>query len=107
MKEEHINLITKDLFNTIEEKDILRIEGKDIIYHDNILTDAEKKSIISQADTIKKLEIWNLLCDEMKYLSNKKMYYDSKTNEDMLFAKAILWTIDVLEKKVTNLSKMK
>lgn len=102
-----LDLITKDLFTVKTKRDIIRLEGRDLVYKGNILTDSEKKSIISQAETIKKLELWNILQDELKYLSCEKMYYDSKTEEDILFAKAILWTIDILEKKVENLSKLK
>lgn len=107
MDKEKINLITKDLFTTKEENDVIRLEGKDIVYKGNVLTDAEKKSIISQAETIKKLELWNILQSEMRYLASEKLYYDCKTEEDILFAKAVLWGIDVLDKKITNLSKMK
>lgn len=107
MTKEKINLITKDLFNTKSEKDIISLKGRDIIYRGKVLTDGEKKSIIGQAEVIKKLEIWNILQDELKYLANKKMYYDSKNEEDILFAKAILWTVDILGKKIDNLSKLK
>ena len=107
MTEETINSICKDLFVGIRENDLLQIEGKQIFYHGNLLTDAEKKSIIGQAETIKTLELWGLLTNEMKTLISKKMYYDSNTKEDILFAKAALWAIDVLENKINNLSKMK
>lgn len=107
MDKKHIDLITKKLFTIKTEKDILRLEGRDVVYKGEVLTDAGKKSIISQAETIKKMELWEMLQDELKYLACKKMYFDSKTEEDILFGKAILWTIDILGKKVDNLAKLK
>lgn len=102
-----INLITKDLFNTVGEQDVISIEGKELFYKEKVLTDADKKSIISQAKTIQDMGLWKILVDELKYLSNRKMYFDSKTEEDILFAKAMLWTVDVMEKKIDKLSKLK
>jgi len=106
MKKEHINLITKDLFNEVKEKDVLRTEGRDV-FHKNIkLTLEQRRAIISEAQQLKVFPLWIMLQEEIKHLANKKMYYDSKTEYDLLFGKAMLWTVDVLEEKIEHLSKL-
>lgn len=106
MTKDKINLICKDLFNSISEKDCLTtIKGK-LAYRGKVLDQKQRDIIISQAREIKNMDLFQLLCNEMKYLSNKKMYYESQTPEDILFGKAALWVIDILEKKIDKLSTL-
>src|SRR3972149_7488913 len=99
--------LAQGLFNSVSEKDILVFENSKLIHNGNVLTVAEVRIIIEQAKTIQSLDLWRLLVDEMKYIANKKMYFDSKSEEDILAGKMVLWTVDVLEKKISNLSKLR
>jgi hypothetical protein len=102
-----LNKSLKMLYNTVSEDDILRMRGTKLYIGDKMLTDGDRRSIKSGAVSIQSLETWKLLVKEMKYMSNKQMYENSSTVDDMIFGKAMLYTIDMMEKKIRNLSKLK
>jgi hypothetical protein len=94
------------LFNSITEKDILRWNGNSFIIGDKILPDTDSYDIISGADGIRNSLVWQLIVKDMKGASNKMMYQKSESTDDMIFGKACLYMIDVMESKLDNLSKI-
>lgn len=104
---EYINVLVDRLFNTFSEKDVLMVSGNKMYYMGNELSAEQRHAVISGADTIQKLEVWQALLAEMKYLANKRMFVVSKDIDDILFGKAMLYTIGILEDKVRNLSALK
>lgn len=102
-----LNLITKDLFVTLTEKDVLYSDPntRKLYYKGHLLTADEVSNLSSQAKSLKEISLMKILLDEMKYLACKKIYYDCQTDDDLKFGKAILWTVDVLEKKVDKIAK--
>lgn len=106
MTKNKINYITKALYNDVKKEDTLVLKDGKLHLNGLPVSPETLKSLANQAQTIQTFDIYKLLMDEMRVLANKKLYYDSKTEYDMLFAKAMLWTIDVLEKKLANISKL-
>lgn len=109
MKKSKLNLITKGLFNdSVKEYDVLRefSPGK-LMYQDRFLTPFEKNNLISQAQIILKLDLYNMLSNEMKQLCQQKIYFDSKDQFDIALGKMGLWLFDTYEKKLKKLSTMK
>jgi len=106
MTKEKLNLITKDLFNNKKEKDCLRTIGGKLSYNGKILDNKQRDTIISQAKEIRNMDLYVLLMGEMEFLANKKLYYESETEIDILFGKAALWVVDILKRKVDNLASM-
>ena len=106
MTKDRLNLITKELFNNKKEKDCLRMVNGKLILNGKVLDVKQRDIIVSQAKEIKNMDLYQLLCNEMEYLANKKMYYDSTTLEDLQFGKAALWFIDIFKQKVDNLTKL-
>lgn len=94
------------LFNSITEDDVLKIVGNNIYYKNTLLTKKQRDGIILEAKTIKDLAAFKIMVDELKWSANKKMYVNSNSVEDMVFGKAALWIIDILEQKVNKLSQM-
>jgi hypothetical protein len=101
-----LNWCLKHLFNSITEDDVLRFNGKVFIVGDKILPDTDSYDIISGADGIKNSYIWQLLVKDMKSGANKMMYEKSNSTDDMIFGKACLYVISVLESKLDNLAKI-
>lgn len=58
-----------------------------------------------EAEYIKNSVTFKLVTDDMKYLANKTMFEKSKSFDDMMFGKAMLYVIDILIKKIKNLAK--
>lgn len=103
---EKIYNLSKDLFNDKTAKDCLVFSRGKLYFKDKELTKEQVVSLVAQANELKNMDVFRLLMNEMKYLCNKKMYYESESTDDILFGKAALWFIDVLEKKITNLSNL-
>lgn len=101
-----LNWCLRHLFNSITEEDVLRFNGRVFIVGDRVLPNADSYDIISGADGIKRSYVWQLLVKDMKNISNKMMYEKSKSEDDMIFGKACLYVISVLENKLDNLSKI-
>lgn len=91
----------------VSENDFLMSDktGK-LIYQGNPLTSEQKSSIISQAQVLHSMDLYKLLMNEMKYVANKKIFFDAKNIDDMMAGKMVLWTLDVIEKKIENLAKL-
>ena len=106
LKNRILNFLLKHLFNAVTEDDVMTVvNGR--LYIGKILQSQENLSAYaSQARTMKELLLWEQMIKEMKFAANRSMYENSKTNEDIIFGKAALWIIDVMETKVNKLSKM-
>lgn len=98
------NYLLKHLFNTVTADEILRHNGKEFIIGGHKLSEAEARDIISGARAMKQMTVWQLISKEMKHEANKDIYEKSSTIDDIIFGKAILYSIDVIESKLNKLS---
>ena len=105
-KERIAQEILHDVYKTITEKDVLRIEGKNWYIGDKILPNAERNAIVADARAIASTFLYPLLMREMRVLAQKRMFETSSTWDEMLFGKACLYIIDILERKIETLTKI-
>src|SRR5688572_27075151 len=98
------NWLLKHLFNAITEHDVLRFNGTHLILRGRQLTQAEVQDLRSQADVINQLAIWQLLKNEAQHAANQMLFQKSKTAEDLIFGKAVLYVVDLLDKKVNQIA---
>lgn len=77
-----------------------------IFVGDQMLNENEVKEFIAEARTIRKLNIWRKLLADMKSKATNDLVNRSKIVDDMVFAKAMLYTIDVLAKKVEQIADL-
>lgn len=102
------NAAFKALFNTIDESDVLKqLSNGDFAVGGKILPQSHKDALLADAKLLKTMPLWDHLLKDMKYESNKKMYENAQSVDDIIFGKACLWLLDVMEKKIDKLSKMK
>lgn len=99
-----LNFVLKYLFNGVCEHDFLRIQvqgstGRIFEGKQELPTDFVKE-LASQARSVQKYAILQKLFDSLKKESAERMVNKSKLVEDMIFNKATLYTIDMLEKKL-------
>lgn len=99
--------VFKHLFNGVTEDDILQYKGGMFVYRNTPLSEKQVSGIIEQAKTIQEISLFKMLMEEMKFVANERLYHQSTSVDDMLSAKSVLWTIDILEKKIDNLAKIK
>ena len=100
------NEVFKSLFNGITEDDVLKFNKGKFTVGGKELTPDDTYAIISGAKGIRETLVWQQLVKDMKYEANRMMFDTSLKYEDMLAGKMVLWTLDVMEKKLASLSKI-
>ena len=108
--------VYRDLFNVINEDDILKIveipimTNKGIIkrtamfYRGKELNPDRVEQLRHSAQLFRDSDIWLVLKSEVRYIANKKMYEESGRIIELIFGKAILRTIEAIEKKVIHIA---
>jgi hypothetical protein len=97
--------VLKKLFNAVTENDILIVHGPHLYYRNNKVSAEVKAKLISDANLLKTMDLWNILLDCMRYEANKAIYDKAVDSDSLIFPKAMLFAIDIFEKKVNNLAK--
>ena len=101
------NYLLKNLFNAIGEDEVLKYQKGKFILRGTPLDDRATGNFVSQANSIVKSQLWKHLTDDLKYIANQRMYEKSTTIDDLIFGKAMLYNIDILENKLKRLSTLK
>jgi len=106
-----INFIAGRLFNSVTENDILRITGKDatgapiMFYKGKRLSREQVDKLIDSAELFKDSDIWRLLKAELKFQANQRMYRRSQTPEDFIAGKIALFIVDMIDKKIREITE--
>ena len=107
MKRWILNKLLKHLFNAVTEDDVLVYKAGQLFRGKESLSNLEVQELVSGSKTLKQMEIWKQLTNELKWVANNRIYNESVTTEDLTFPKAVLYVVDVMEKKIDNLSRLK
>jgi hypothetical protein len=107
VKRKILNYLLKNLFNTVTEDDILRLRNGKLYRGNIIVSEAFKNDLINSAILIRDLDAWKEVLKDLKFLANERMYNKSVSVDDMIFGKAMLYSIDLIERKIKNLSQLK
>jgi len=95
----------KELFNTIGEDDILKeIDGK-ITVKGKPISEQYKGQLIVEAQTLMGSKLWQVLKDDLRYRANITMFERSKTEQDLIAGKILLFLIDSIKTRLESLSK--
>jgi len=102
-----IQFLVKDVFNTVSEDDLLRIERSsdprksDQWFHKGeVIPEAQVKILKAQAQTHKESLLWKILRDELLYQSYEKGFIKSKTEADIITGKLLKYLVDVIDSKL-------
>jgi len=108
LDKEILTELVRDLFNSIDEDDILQ-EGLDGKWYvgDKQVQDAEKNLVISEAQLFLKSTLWRVLQKDVKYQANLRMFVRSKTAEDIIAGKLLLLLLDIVNTRLQSLNKGK
>lgn len=107
LQKRFINYLVKDLFNTISEDDILASTPGGIMYQGRQLDRETFNSLKENADLFANSILWEVLSNEVKYLSNVRMYEKGNTDQDLLAGKCCLYILNVIDRKIKELSQLK
>jgi hypothetical protein len=107
MKRWLLNKLLKHLFNAITEDDFLTFRDGQLFLGKKPLNNEAVGELQSQASLIKNLKLWELLNSEMKYGAQEMMFNKALSYQDMTAGKWMLYTLDVMNSKLTNLINLK
>ena len=94
--------VVKDLYNAVDENDILRKEGHAYFVGNRQLMQIEIDSLRQDTKTILNSKMWKLLDLDIKYLTNQKMK-QATTLFKLESAKMLEYIWDVLKSRLSKL----
>lgn len=101
-----VNMLSKHLFKMVLEHEFLQADAKGHMwYQGRMLSKDEIADLGEQARLITKQPLWGMLMLEMQHVAQKKMFYESKDAWDMTSGKLMLKVIEVMSKKLYNISR--
>lgn len=106
-KDKHkiLTLAVEELYNTISKDDILT-EKDGAWYSKGKPVDGNIcKVLMAEAENFKKSKLWSILQEDIKYHSNKKMFIDSLSVDDLIAGKLWLLTLDTFKTRLNSLQK--
>ena len=104
-KEEKLTREVADLFNVISHEDVLFKEKDGKWYLGNKeISPNQLRQYASEAAIIKKSFFWKEIVKSMKYLTNRKMFLQSKTIDDLTGGKLVLYTLKNID-EILNLAE--
>lgn len=111
MKKKNFDIgeVTKDLFIDINERERLvqTVTGK-LYLGDTEVSEAQFKDIVTQAEVLKKIDLLEILFREIEGVACSAIYKQGGDDAEMLkHGKSMLYTVDVMRKKIDNLSRLK
>lgn len=116
LRKKLIKYAYRHLFNIINEEDILRVmdipfrtkDGivyrKAMFYRGKELSPERVEALRRSAEMFTDSDIWKILRNEVRYIANRKMFEESGSTIDLIYGKAILRTIEVMEKKLSTVT---
>ena len=106
LQKKFINVLVKGLFNGITGDDILRVEGNKMFLKGKELDQELVHKLRLDAQTFHDSTLWKLLANEAIYRANERMFEKSKSIEDIMVGKSILYCVDLLRKKVKEIANL-
>ena len=103
-----MNLLVKHLFNTITVDDLIRPNGKGGYQVRGVELKSEDIHILKDdARVFRESIIWKVLKMDMQQAANERMFEKATAPEDLIFGKAMLYTLDVMERKMQSLQDLR
>lgn len=99
---------TRRLFNTIDEDDLLKVDkaSSQWTYMGRPLGKEEMMVIIQQAKGLIDSRLWAVLLADIKYQANRRIYIDSKSEDDLVAGKLLLYLGDIIHTRVKRLASL-
>jgi len=95
----------RNFFNAISEEEILTVTRNGYQIGNQILSDDQMKGLQSHASVVVQSDLWKYINNNLKYLANYRMYNGSKTVDDMVFGKAMLYNLEIINKLFKKISE--
>jgi len=104
-KHEILTIAVKDLFNTVNEEDILQEINGQWILGGIVQTEERRKMIMAEAKTFSSSKLWKILQLDIKHQANKGMYERGQTETDLISGKIMLRILDIIRTRLESLNE--
>lgn len=103
------------LFNAVTEDDFLKILVKKdlqgehpcgIMLGREVLDSSLAQEYKRQARSILSLPLWKLVSDSAVWTANEKIFKEAKNSDDLMYPRAMIYTLDIINKKLQNIAKI-
>lgn len=101
-----INYLTRTLLKAVTADDVLLISGKDWIVNKHKLSREEILALKEEAVFIRQSTFWKLAKLDLKYAMTLQRYDQAKTNDDMMFGKAMAYDFSLIQKYMDRISTL-
>jgi hypothetical protein len=99
--------LVDEIFNTITEEDILRVEGGVWYYKNKPLTPGQVEALRNQATVFYKSDLWKILKDELQWRAQSKGMEKATSVEDIIGSKMLQYLVDVIDTRLKAMVKEK
>ena len=104
--------IIEDVFNAVTKDDLLRIErssdpriGEKWYHKGQEIPEGNRKVMKEEAEALQKSVLWKILKAELLYWAHKKGNIEAVTTDDIIAAKLMQYTVDVIESKLKDMKR--
>jgi hypothetical protein len=106
MKDTLENFILSEILNAPVQEDFLSWSGKRFIRNNKETSAAETQSLIASAKAISANDFWKAMISDLKAEGYRRIGNTAIDFEGVRYGKAILYILDVMEKKIAHASKL-
>lgn len=104
--------LVKEVFNTVSEDDLLRIERsknpmKADVWHykGKVLPQVQAETLKSQAKGLQDSLLWEIIKKELYWHVQQKGLAKSQTEADLIASKVMMYIVDVIDSKLNSMSR--
>lgn len=102
-----INFLTKNLLKAVTNEDVLLISGKDWYIKKRKLSQDEIISLKEEAISFRESDLYKYIIRDLKYQATLQRFDKAITASDMMFGKAMAYSISQIDLFIENVSNLK
>jgi len=95
-----LTLAVQDLFNAVGPEDIFQKENGEYTFEGKILPKVRSDQLMSDAFNFSNGSLWRVLKAELRWQANKMMFYESKSETDLIGGKIMHLLIRTINSKL-------
>lgn len=100
--------LTRHLFNNVTVDDIIQLKPTGVYLGEKKLTRDEIDFVKTEADKLRTSYLWKrILRNRIRWVSNERMFKKGLVENDFIFGRAMLHNLEIIEKLLIALSKLK
>ena len=97
--------LVDEVFDTITEEDILKVQGKTWTHLGKELTESQVADLKIEADKFSKSKLWEILRSELRWQAHQRLLEKAETENDIVACKLLGYLTDIVDSKLKSMSK--